>query len=146
MIQLVDCCFHLGNHVGGLFGTPHHHDGPDDIVLSVAAQNAQSRPVADRHLANILHQHRDAVDLGQHHVFDVADLVALGQIIVAAVVNQPDAADIDGLLANADFAPADVDVRVAQRRQDLRHGDVVGFESCAGPPRPRIPWWGRPNC
>ena len=128
VIQLVDGRFDLGNHVGGLFRSPHHHDRPNDIVLLVAAQNAEPWPVADRHLADILHQHRDAVGLGQNHILDVVNLVALRQIVIAAIVNQTDAADIDGLLADADFASADVDVGVAQRGQDLGHGDAVGFQ------------------
>ena len=67
-------------------------------------------------------------DLAEHDVFDVVDLISLGQIIVAAVVDQPHAANVDGLLADADFAAAHVDVGVAQRGQNLRHGNVVGFQ------------------
>ena len=66
--------------------------------------------------------------MGQNHILDVVNLVTLGQIVIAAVINQTDTADIDGLLANADFASAHVDVGVAQRGQDLGHGDAVGFE------------------
>src|SRR5580700_2899500 len=128
VIQLVNCCFHLRDHVGGFFGAPHHHDGPDNIILPVSAQNPQPWPVTDRHLANILHQHRDTVDLIQHHVLDVAYLVALRQIIVTAIINQSDSTDIDGLLSNPDFAPAHIDVCIAQGRQDLWHRHAVGFE------------------
>ena len=120
--------FDLRNHVGGLLGAPHHHDGADDIVLLVAAENAEPWPVADRNFPDILHKHWDAVDLAENDVLDVANLVALRQIIAAAIVNQSDAPDIDGLLANADFASADVDVRIAQRGQNLGHGDAIGFE------------------
>ena len=70
------------------------------------------------------------------------------QIIVAAVVDQPDAADVDGLLADADFASADIDIGVAQRGQDLRHRDVVGFQfvridldlEFLGRPAPTVDW------
>ena len=55
-------------------------------------------------------------------------LVALGQIVVAAVVNQADAANIDGLLAYADFAPAYVNVGVAECGQNLGHRNAVGFQ------------------
>src|SRR5580704_10224953 len=128
MIQLVDFRFDLWDHVAGLFRPPHHDDRPHDIALLVAAQNAVPWPVADRHLTDILHQHGDAVLLGQHHILDVVNLVTLGEIVTAAVINQTDTPDIDGLLANADFASAHVDVRVTQRGQDLGHSDAVGFE------------------
>ena len=105
-----------------------HHDRSDDIVLLVAAQDAKPWSVADRDLPDILHQYRDAVFLCQDHILDVFDLVAFGQIVAAAIINQTDTADIDRLLANADFASAHIDVRVAQRRQDLRHRDVVAFQ------------------
>ena len=101
--------------------TPRRRPGPGPRMPSLGT-------IAHIDLRDILHQHRNAVRLGQDDVLDVIDLVALGQIIVAAVVNQADAADVDGLLADADFASADVDVRVAQRGQDLRHRDVVGFQ------------------
>ena len=45
------------------------------------------------------------------------DLVPLGQILVAAAVDQANAADVDGLLADRDFAAADVDVGVADARR-----------------------------
>ena len=135
-----DFGFDLGQHVGGLLHAAHHHDGRHHVVLLVAAANPEPRHVAHLHLRDVLHQHGNAVRLGQDDVLDVIDLVALGQIICAAVVNQADAADVDGLLADADFAPADVDVRVAQGGQHLRHRDVVGFQFAEGPPRRRIPW------
>ena len=53
--------------------------------------------------------------MGQHDILDVIDLVALSQIIIAAVVNLTDPTDVDGLLADGDFASADVDIGVAQR-------------------------------
>ena len=55
-------------------------------------------------------------------------MVALEQILAAAVINLADAANIDGLLPELDFAPADVDVRIIQRGDDLRDGDIIGVE------------------
>ena len=99
----------------GLLGAAHDDDARDRVVLVVVAPDAEPRHVADRDRGDVLHLQRHAVGLGQDDVLDVVDLVALGQIVVAAVVDQADAADVDGLLADADFAPADVDVGVAQR-------------------------------
>ena len=62
-------------------------------------------------------------------LLDVIDLVALGQIVVATVIDQSDAADVDGLLADDDLAPPDIDVGIAERGQDLRYGDIESFKS-----------------
>ena len=59
---------------------------------------------------------------------NVADPVALGQILLAATVDQANAADIDRLLADGDFAAAHIDIGVAQRADQLRHRDAVGLE------------------
>ncbi len=37
-------------------------------------------PVTDRHRPDILHQDRDAIFLGQHHILDVVSLYAPGSI------------------------------------------------------------------
>ena len=90
-------------------------------TMAATTSSSWSRPqmpepghIAHLHFGHVFHQHGHAVGLAQDHVLDVIHLVALGQIIIAAVVNQTDAPDVDGLLANADFASADIDVRVAQ--------------------------------
>ena len=46
----------------------------------------------------------------------------------SAAVDQADAADIHRLLADIDAARADIDVRVADRADELRQGDAIGFE------------------
>ena len=128
VIQVVDCRSTLGIMSAVFSVRPLHHDGADHVVLVVAAQNAQPWPVAHRYVSDVLHQNGNAVALGQDHIFDVVDFVALGQIVVAAIVDQADAANVDGLLAYADFPPADIDVGVAERGQNLGHGHVVGFQ------------------
>ena len=128
VIQLVNGLFDLGNHLGGFFRSPHHYDRSHHIVAVVLAQNAEPGPKPDGHLADIPNQHRHSVRLGENNILDVIDLVTLPQIIIAAIINQADAADIDGLLANFDFAPAHVEVGIAQRRQDLRHRNAISFQ------------------
>src|SRR6202034_3222316 len=54
--------------------------------------------------------------------------VALREVVLAPVVHQPDAADVDGLLADADLASADIDVGVAERGEDLRYRHPVELE------------------
>ena len=128
VIYLFNGRFDLGEHVGGCFRSPHHHDRPNHVVLLVFPQNAEPWPVADGNLGDVANQHRYTVDLGQNHIVDIVNLVTLPQIIIATIVNEADAADIDGLLANSDFASAHVEVGVTQRCQDLRDGDAIRFE------------------
>ena len=106
----------------------HHHDRGDDIVLFVAAGFAEPRHVADPDIGHVPDFHRHAVGLRQDDIFDVFDVVALGQVLVAAAVEEADAADIDGLLAEIDRAAADIDVGVADRRDDLGQRHAVGVE------------------
>ena len=77
VIQPVDRLLDLRNHVGGFFRPPLHDDRPDHVVVLVPAQNAEPRPEANRHLADILDQHRDAVLLAQNHILNVVNLVTL---------------------------------------------------------------------
>src|ERR1700683_2099614 len=127
-VQLRDRLLDQGQHIVGVIGAIHHHDGRGDIVLVVAAGYAQPRDVPDLDISDILHLDRDPVYLCEHDILDVVDPIPLGQIFVAAVVYQADATDIDRLLAHRDLATADVDVGVAQRRDQLGNGQVVGFE------------------
>ena len=94
----------------------------------VASGYAEPWNVAHRHLRDILDLDRHAVDLGEDDVLDVGDAATLGKIVIAAGIDQADAANVDRLLAHRDLAPADIDVGIAERRDDLRDRDVVGFE------------------
>src|SRR5208282_5668515 len=127
-IDLGDFLLDLGQDVVGVLGAAHDDDGGGDVVVVVASGNAEARHIADGDLAEIPDLDRHAIDLRQDDFFDVLDLVALDQIVVAAVVDQADAANIDRLLADGDFAAADVDIGVAQRGDDLGNGDIIGFE------------------
>ena len=60
------------------------------------------------------------------------NLVALGDVVGAAAVDQSDAADIDRLLTDRDLAAADIDVGVAERGDELGNRDVVGLELLQG--------------
>jgi hypothetical protein len=97
-------------------------------TILVAPGLAQPRHVADVDARHVLHQHRNAIRLGQDDVLDVVDAPALGQILRTAAVDQADAADVHRLLADVDGAPAHVDVRVADRGDDLRHRHPIGIE------------------
>ena len=44
----------------------------------------------------------------QDHVLDISNVVALRQIVITAVIDQADAAYVDGLLPDANFSPPDV--------------------------------------
>ena len=81
--------------------------------------DAKARHIADRNRGDILDLDRKTVRLAQDDVLDVLDLVALGDVVGAAAVDQSDAADIDRLLADRDLTAADIDIGVAER------GDAV---------------------
>ena len=66
----------------------------------IATGDAQPRHEADINFRYVLDLNRHAIGLGQDDVLDVIDLVALGEIVAAAVVDQADAADVDRLLAD----------------------------------------------
>ena len=127
-VDLLDLGLDQRQHVVGVLGSAHHDDGGGDVVLVVAAGDAEARDVADGHVGNVLDSDGDAAGLVQDHVLDVLDVVALGQVVVATVVDQADAADVHRLLADGDLASADVDVGVAERGDHLRDGDVVGLQ------------------
>jgi len=55
-------------------------------------------------------------------------ICTLSQIVVPAIVDETDAADVDRLLADADFPATDVDVAASQGIEDLREAQVVAFE------------------
>ena len=99
-VHLVDFGLDARQHVVGVLRPVHDHDRGDDVVVVVAAGDAEPRHVADIDAGHILHLNRDAVHLGQDDVLDVVDLVSLSEIVGAAVVDQSDAADVHRLLAD----------------------------------------------
>ena len=84
--------------------------------------------MADRHLGDVLYKDRHAVCLRKQDVFDVRDLVTLGQVGGAAAVHETDAADVHRLLAHVDRAAAHIDIGVADGADHLGQSDVVGVE------------------
>src|SRR5208283_5577087 len=96
--------------------------------IVISPSDTEPWHIADFHLRDVLDLHGNAVDLGQDHILYVRGPIPLGQILIAAAVDQANAADIDRLLANGDFAAADVDIGIAQRADQLRHCDAVGLE------------------
>ncbi len=127
-IHFLDSRLDAGQHIVGMQRAVHHHDRQRHIVVMILARDAKSRHEPDRDLGNVLDGDRSAVDLGQHNLLDIPDPIALGQIVGSATVDQPDAADVDRLLADRDLAPADVDIGIAERGDDLRNRDAVGVE------------------
>ena len=98
LLSPVDLLLDVRDHFIGVLRSSHHDDGRRDVVLKIPAGNAEPRHVADGHLCDILDLDRKPVRLGQDDVLDVLDLVALGDVVGAAAIDQPDAADIDRLL------------------------------------------------
>ena len=127
-VELFDLGLDARNDVVGVLGPPHHHDRGGDIVVVIPARDSKPRHVTDGNPRDVLDLDRQPVRLGQDDVLDVLDLVALGDIVGAAAIDQSDAADIDRLLADRDLAAADIDVGVAERGDELRDRDVVGFQ------------------
>ena len=130
--------------VVGVKGSAHDDDRQGNVVVVIPAGDAEPRHVADRDLGDILDLDRNAVDLREDDILDVVDVPALGQILVAAAIEQPDAADVHRLLADGDLAAADIDVGIAECADDLRYRDVVGVEFVADRRRRRIAWSCRP--
>ena len=104
--------------VGTLCGAAaHQHDALDDVVHVVVAGDAEPRQIADVTFATSPIDHRRALIAGDHRVADLVDRV-----------DQPDAAHHGRLRAEVDGLAAHVDVRVAERRQHLRHRQAVAHQ------------------
>src|ERR1700676_2499334 len=130
-VHLVDFGFNAFDDFVGMERPIHHDDAGDDIVLIIAARFAKPRDIADLDFRDVLHQNRHAIGLAEDNVFEVGSLVALWQIIISAIVDQSDAANVDGLLSDIDRPPADVDIGVIDGADQLRDHDVVGVELVA---------------
>src|ERR1700678_1096540 len=111
-----------------MLGTPHHHDRGRDIVIMVPASDSEARHIADGNTGDVLHLDWKTVGLAEDNVLDVPNLVPLGDVVGAAAVDQSDPADIDRLLPDRDLAAADIDVGVAERGNQLRYRNIVGFK------------------
>src|SRR5580704_3320751 len=127
-VDFLNLCFDLGQHFVGVLGAAHHDDRGRDVRIVVTSGDAQPRHKTDLDLGHVLNQDRHPVRLAEHDVFDIGYSTALCQIVIAPGIDQADAADVDRLLTHRDLTTADVDVGIAERGDDLRDGDVVGFE------------------
>jgi len=105
----------------------HDDDRGGDIVVMIPPRDAEARNVADRHIGDVLDQNGNAVGLRQDDIFDVTDLIAVGDDFIPAIVDQANAADVHGLLPDGDLAGAYVDIRISYGSDQLRHGDIKSF-------------------
>ena len=128
VIDFLDFLLNLGENVVRVLRAPHQHDGRRDIVVVIAAGDPETRNEADVDRRDILDLHRHAIGLREGDILDVLGSVALGEIVAPAVVDKTHAANIHGLLSDADFAAANVDVGVSERGDDLRNRDVIRFQ------------------
>src|ERR1019366_8647553 len=115
MVQIGDHCADAWNDVVGVVSAAHDDDRGGHIVVVVLPYDTQARHVADVAASHVLDQHRHAIGLRQYNILDVGDVVALGQIVSSAAVDEADAANVDRLLAYRHLAPANVDIGVAER-------------------------------
>ena len=127
-VDLVDFRSHARDDVVGMQRAVHDDDRRDDVVFLVAAGLAKARHVADRNLGHVADKHRYTVGLPKQDGLDVLHPVALRQIGGASAVHETDAPNVDRLLTDIDGPPADIDIRIADRGDDLRQGDLIGLE------------------
>src|SRR5262249_4343045 len=104
-VHLVDLGFDARQHLVRVIGSAHHDNSQWRVIRAIAASDTEPRHEAHRYLGDVLHLHRDAVDLSEYDVLDVVDLPTQGQIRLATAVEQSNAANIHGLLADRDLAP-----------------------------------------
>ena len=127
-VDLVDFRLDPRHHVIGVQRPVHHHDGSDDVVFAVAAGLAEPGDMADIDFGDVLDLDGQAVRLRQHDVADVADMIALGQIVGATAVQKADTADVDRLLPEIDGPTAHIGVGVADGADDLGQCDVESIK------------------
>jgi hypothetical protein len=91
-----------------MFDAIHDRNGKRDVVVVVLTCDTEPWDIACFHRGDVFDIDGDAIDLGQDHVLDVGDSVALGQILIAAVIDETDTAYVDRLLAEGDLAAAHI--------------------------------------
>ena len=105
---------HPLERVRRLAAVAHEDDPLDDVRLVVVTDHAEARRVPDLDGADVAHADGDPLLLGDDDVLDVVD-----------VAYEADAADVVRLLADEEALPADVLVRVRDRRLELRERDPL---------------------
>src|SRR5580658_4883913 len=93
-VHLVDFGLDARHDLVGVVGAPHDDDRGDDVVLAIAPGDAEPRHIADIDPGHVLDPNRHAIDLGKDDILDVVDLVPLGQIVAAAVIDETDATNV----------------------------------------------------
>ena len=111
LVDLVHFGFDALDRRHALGAAAHEDDALNDVVCVVESRDAETGQVADGHRGHIADDDRGALVVGDQCV---ANLIRR--------MNEPDAAYHRGLGAEIDRLAADVDVRVAESRQHLRHG------------------------
>jgi len=102
------------HHVVGVLQSMHDDDRQRHVVVAITASYAEPGHEAHGYGRDILDSDWNGVDLGHDDIFNVLDPVAFQNIVVASVIEQTDASNVHGLLANLDLAPTHVDVGVSE--------------------------------
>src|SRR6516225_4869846 len=87
--------------------------------------------MSDGDFCDVLYENRHTVRLSEDDVFEILDLVAFGQIVGAAVINETHPPNVDGLLTDIDVPTPDIDVGVVDGADQLRDRDAIGVELVA---------------
>jgi hypothetical protein len=114
VIHRVDLAIDARYHIGGVRGAPHYDYRHGHIIIPVLAHDAEPRHVSDVAFGHVFHEYWGPVGLRQHDIFDVRYIHAASKVVSAAVVDQPNPANIRRLLAKRDFAATDINVCVCQ--------------------------------
>src|SRR4029077_5290686 len=127
-VELFDLGLNAWNDIVGVLGPTHDHDRGGDVVVVIPARYSKPRHETHGNAGHVLDLDRQAIRLSEDDVLDVLNLVTLGNVFGAAVVDQADATDVDRLLPDRDLAATDIDVGVAERGDQLWDCDVVGLK------------------
>ncbi len=114
-VDALDRRAHPRHHVHGALELLHQHDAEHDVVLVVAAGDAEARREADLIVRDVRQHHRQSALLAHHDIVDVADRA-----------ERADAAHVDRLFADRDGAAADIGIAGGNRVDDLRQRQPVG--------------------
>ena len=95
-------------------GAAHHDNRHDNVTLVVQTGDTEPWHISNGCLGDILNLNGNAIELPEYDVLDVTYMIAIGQVLIAAAVQQPDTANVYGSLADCDVAAADVDIGIAR--------------------------------
>ncbi len=116
VVQPIDLALDPAERLERVAVFPHQHDAGHDLVAIVHADDTQTGRIADTHVGDIGHRDRRAFVRGQHDVANVVERM-----------DEADAANVEGLLADREIIPACVGVRVRDRAgQSCERHLVIG--------------------